>query len=84
MFDRWYAGPLGEKLKRPFVHLIFGARQTGKSTLLNMLLPPETFRIDLSNPEERTRHLARPGEFLKLCRAQPSQKRAQFVFVDEF
>jgi predicted AAA+ superfamily ATPase len=83
MFDRWYAGPLREKLKRPFVHLMFGARQTGKSTLLNMLLPPDTFRIDLSDPEERTRHLAQPGEFLKLCRALPLKKRGQLVFVDE-
>lgn len=40
MFDRWYAGPWVEKLKRPFVHLMFGARQTGKSTLLNMLEGP--------------------------------------------
>lgn len=83
MFERWYAGPLREKLKRPFVHLMFGARQTGKSTLLNMLLPPDTFRIDLSDPEERTRHLAQPGEFLKLCRALPLKKRGQLVFVDE-
>ncbi len=83
MFDRWYAGPLREKLKRPFVHLMFGARQTGKSTLLNSLLPPEALRIDLSNPEERSRHLSQPGEFIKLCRALPSDKRGQFVFVDE-
>ncbi len=83
MFDRWYAGPFREKLKRPFVHLMFGARQTGKSTLLNTLLPSETLRIDLSDPEERTRHLIQPGEFLKLCRALPSKKRGQLVFVDE-
>ncbi len=31
-----------KKLTRPYVHLIFGARQTGKSTLLRALLPPET------------------------------------------
>ena len=83
MFDRWYAGPLREKLKRPFVHLMFGARQTGKSTLLNALLPPETLRVDLSDPEERSRHLARPGEFLALCRALPANKKRQPVFVDE-
>ncbi|MBI5967839.1 MAG: ATP-binding protein [Deltaproteobacteria bacterium] len=82
MYDRWYAGPLKEKLKRPFVHLVFGARQTGKSTLLDLLLPPESLRIDLSYPEERTRYLAQPGEFLKLCRALPSRKKGQFVFVD--
>ncbi len=48
MFDRWYAGPLAEKLRRPFVQVMFGARQTGKSTLLNALLPEDTLRIDLS------------------------------------
>jgi predicted AAA+ superfamily ATPase len=83
MYDRWYAGPLREKLKRPFVHLMFGARQTGKSTLLNALLPPETLRIDLSDPEQRSRHLARPGEFLALCRALPANKKGQLVFADE-
>jgi predicted AAA+ superfamily ATPase len=31
--DRWYAETLRKKLARPFVHILFGARQTGKSTL---------------------------------------------------
>jgi predicted AAA+ superfamily ATPase len=57
MFDRWYAATLQEKLGRPYVHLIFGARQTGKSTLLRSLLPPETLVMDLADPQERTRHL---------------------------
>jgi predicted AAA+ superfamily ATPase len=65
MFDRWYAEPLRKKLKRPFVHLMFGARQTGKSTVLNTLLPDNALRIDLSDPAERTRHLSDPGEFIK-------------------
>ncbi len=53
MFGRWYASPLKAKLARPFVHLMFGARQTGKSTLLNALLPPDALRIDLADPGER-------------------------------
>src|SRR4030042_6224500 len=83
MFDRWYAEPLREKLKRPFVHLMFGARQTGKSTLLNTLLPDDALRIDLSDPAERFRHLSDPGEFIKLCRALPPPQKGHFVFVDE-
>ena len=83
MFDRWYAEPLREKLKRPFVHLMFGARQTGKSTLLSTLLPDDALRIDLSDPAERSRHLSDPGEFIKLCRALPPPKKGHFVFVDE-
>jgi len=83
MFDRWYASLLRKKLSRPYVHLMFGARQTGKSTLLNALLPPEALRVDLSNPEQRSRYLARPGEFVSLCRALPSGGKGRFVFVDE-
>ena len=83
MFDRWYAGTLQEKLTRPYVHLVFGARQTGKSTLLRALLPPETLVVDLSDPRERTRHLADPGAFVAICRALPGDKEGQFVFVDE-
>ena len=83
MFDRWSTGPLQEKLKRPYVHLVFGARQTGKSTLLRGLLPRETMIIDLSDPRERTRHLADPGTFAAECRSLPSHRKGQFVFVDE-
>lgn len=83
MFDRWYAYPLKDKLRRPFVHLVFGARQTGKSTLINHLLPPDALRIDLSHPEERSRFLAHPGDFIKMCRALLSNEKGNFVFVDE-
>jgi predicted AAA+ superfamily ATPase len=83
MFDRWYAGTLRERLARPYVHLVFGARQTGKSTLLRSLLPPDTLVIDLADPQERSQHLADPGAFAKQCRGLPAAKRGQFVFVDE-
>src|SRR3990172_635801 len=83
MFDRWYAESLEKKLARPFVHLMFGARQTGKSTLLNALLPSDALRINLSDPEERSRYLSRPGEFPALCRGLPAQRKGQVVFVDE-
>jgi len=83
MFDRWYAGPLREKLGRPFVHLIFGARQTGKSTLLRTLLPPESLVFDLADPLERSRLSAHPELFLQACRALPADGLGQTVFVDE-
>jgi predicted AAA+ superfamily ATPase len=83
VFDRWYAGILREKLARPYVHLVFGARQTGKSTLLRALLPTGTLIIDLSDPRERTRLLAHPGAFLDDCRSLPKHRKGQFVFVDE-
>ena len=83
MFDRWHAGTLKEKLARPYVHLVFGARQTGKSTLLQALLPAETLVVNLADPKERTKHLADPGAFLDLCRTLPAEKQGQSVFVDE-
>jgi len=83
MFDRWYAGKLRNQLSRPYVHLLFGARQTGKSTLLNGLIPPDSLRFNLADPQERSRHLAHPGEFAQACRSLPANKKGQFVFVDE-
>ena len=83
MFNRWYGETLAKKLTRPYVHLIFGARQTGKSTLVGSLLPPETLVFDLADPGERTRHLADAGTFSRECRALPSSANGHFVFVDE-
>ena len=83
MFDRWYAGKLRAKLGRPYVHLLFGARQTGKSTLLNQLIPEDALRFNLADPQERSRHLGNPGEFAQACRSLPANKKGQFVFVDE-
>ena len=83
MFDRWYASEMQAKLSRPYVHLLFGARQTGKSTLLNRLIPDDALRFNLADPQERSRHLGNPGEFAQVCRSLPTNKKGQFVFVDE-
>jgi uncharacterized protein len=83
MFERWYAGRLIEKLQRPYIHLMFGARQTGKSTLINALLPPDTLRVDLSHPGERSRYSIRPDDLIKECRAMPQGHHSRFVFIDE-
>jgi len=83
MFDRWYASEMRAKLSRPYIQLLFGARQTGKSTLLNGLIPENALRFNLADPQERSRHLANPGEFAQACRALPASQEARFVFVDE-
>ena len=83
MFDRWSANELRAKLNRPYVHLLFGARQTGKSTLLNAMIPGDALRFNLADPQERSRHLANPGEFAQACRSLPANKKGQIVFVDE-
>lgn len=83
MFDRWYSQRFSESLKRPYVHLLFGARQTGKSTMVEGLLPPDALRVDLADPAQRGRYAADPGEFVRMCRALPGGTRARVVFVDE-
>jgi len=83
MFDRWYMQVLREKIERPFVHILFGARQTGKSTLLGELLPQNTVQINLADPAVRARHAADPGEFARICLAIPPEPQGRTVFVDE-
>ncbi|MDP9014502.1 MAG: ATP-binding protein [Pseudomonadota bacterium] len=84
MFDRWYAEALRKRLARPYVHLIFGARQTGKSTLIELLLrEADVIRIDFTRSEERSRFLVDPDELIHLCRGLPRRRRPTYIFVDE-
>jgi predicted AAA+ superfamily ATPase len=83
MFDRWCGGPLKEKIERRYVHLVFGARQTGKSTLLRSMLSEGALTFDLADPVVRSRLLADPGLFMGACRSIPVARRGQMVFVDE-
>jgi predicted AAA+ superfamily ATPase len=83
MIDRWLQTILSRSLAKPFVHILFGARQTGKTTLLNGLLPNPSLGYNLSNPEERTRLLADPGLFVKECEALPKEKEPSIVLIDE-
>jgi uncharacterized protein len=80
MFRRWYEGRWQASLRKPHVQMLFGARQTGKSTLIRGLLPEGALTVDLANPELRTRYLARPGDFVAECRALSG---GTTVFVDE-
>ena len=57
MFDRWCAATLKRKFARPYVHLLFGARQTGKSTLLAGLIPDGALRFNFADPMERNREI---------------------------
>ena len=82
MLDRWIQGRLREELRKPFVHILFGARQTGKSTLLSHLLPEPALHYNLADPEERSRLLAGPGLFRRECEALPAAAKPHVVFVD--
>jgi len=81
--DRWLADTLAAKLGRPYIHILFGARQTGKSTLLKRLMPDDAFCINFADPEERNRHIAQPGLLARQCQALPQKKTPQTVFIDE-
>ena len=39
MFARWFESKWRRDFARPHVQIVFGARQTGKSTLIRSLLP---------------------------------------------
>lgn len=83
MFARWYQSKLAAALQRPYVHVLFGARQTGKSTLLRAILPDHAVVIDLAEPGTRGRYLADPGAFAAECLALPKRRGPSFVFLDE-
>jgi uncharacterized protein len=83
VFHRWFAAPLTRRLARPFVHVVFGARQVGKSTLLQHVLPADAVRYDMAEPGMRSRFLTDPGAFAAECKALPRRRSPHFVFVDE-
>lgn len=83
MRTRWIQHSLGKQLEKPFVHIVFGARQTGKTTLLTELLHSPTLHYNFADPEERTRHLANTGLFRQECEALRVAGRPHVVFVDE-
>lgn len=82
MHGRWLEARLARALRRPYVHVLFGARQTGKSTLLRSLLADAALWLDFSDPAQRSRYLARPEIFVEECRALTGRGR-RTVVVDE-
>jgi predicted AAA+ superfamily ATPase len=83
MYTRWITAQLARDLQKPLVHILFGARQTGKTTLLQELVPRPALSYDLADPQERTRLLADPGAFRRECEALPSSRDPSLVVVDE-
>jgi predicted AAA+ superfamily ATPase len=83
MYWRFLEQQVTKWANKPYVQILFGARQTGKSTLLKKLFPGADIYIDLSNPGERSRYFARPQEFIAECRALPGGKKRKCIIVDE-
>jgi predicted AAA+ superfamily ATPase len=80
-FGRWAESRLRRSFSRSYVHVLFGARQTGKSTLLRALFPNAALWIDLSDPGQRTNYLARPETLIEECLAL--RQRNARVVIDE-
>mgnify|MGYP000350859228 CR=1 FL=1 len=83
MFSRWIEPNLANMLSAPFVQLIFGARQTGKSTLLKKLISKASIWLDFSEPRQRSEYLRDPGLLVERCKALPLSEEAHVVVVDE-
>jgi predicted AAA+ superfamily ATPase len=83
MFCRFVQKRWARAFATRYVHLVFGARQTGKSTLLRALLPNAAVWLDFSLARERLTYLRDPDRLVQLCRALPRSRRASVVVVDE-
>jgi predicted AAA+ superfamily ATPase len=83
MLGRWVEPLWKKQFGAPYVHLVFGARQTGKSTLLRKLLPEAALWLDFSRPAERAEYLRNPDLLVQRCRALPKSRRRATVVVDE-
>lgn len=83
MFGRLLESRWARQLTRPYVHVVFGARQTGKTTLLRRLLGQVALSLDFSQPGLRTEYLRDPDRLIQLCRAMPRRRGAHVILIDE-
>lgn len=61
---------------------LFGARNTGKSTLIQHQYSDETsFFVDLLDSEQEVRFISQPGEFYQIIQSLP--KHITHVILDE-
>ncbi len=83
MFLRWAEASWQQKLATPFVQIVFGARQTGKSTLLKELIPNPALRLDFSDPGQRSSFLSQPEQLIGICKAMPQTAEPPVILIDE-
>ena len=82
-YYRHFETTFGARIQRPWVHILFGARQTGKSTLIRNVLPAEAYIVNLADPAERAAYASHPEELIRLCRSMPKRHEPWTVFIDE-
>jgi len=77
---RYIEKKLRSVISKDKVRLIFGARQTGKSTLLRRLRPGNALFINLQDRRQRLRFEKEPDELIKMLHAE---KKTRTVLIDE-
>jgi uncharacterized protein len=82
-YSRWYSHQFSKLLAKPYVHILFGALQTGKTFLARHLIPNAALWYNLADPVERNRHLNDPGLFIRECRGLPYNGSPLFIVVEE-
>lgn len=83
MFQRWAEVGWRQKLASPYVQIVFGARQTGKSTLLQELIPNPALKLDFSDPGQRSNFLSQPEQLIGICKAMPRTPEPPVIVIDE-
>jgi len=80
IFPRWIEKKLRGRESKGKIKLLFGARQTGKSTLLKQLFKPGAIVLNLQDRGERQRFERQPDELVRMLRAIAKPK---MVLIDE-
>ncbi|MBM4036978.1 MAG: ATP-binding protein [Planctomycetes bacterium] len=83
MYDRWLAQEIEGNRANPYALVLFGARQTGKSTLLRQLFPKPALFVNLVDPLDHARYALRAETFVAECNALPRGGAPAEVVVDE-
>ncbi len=83
MFDRWLGQVIERKKKEPYIILLFGARQTGKSTLIQQLFPKPALSINLANPIDYSKYALQPERFIAECQGLSRSHQSAEIIVDE-
>jgi predicted AAA+ superfamily ATPase len=78
---RYLERSLRSRTSRGKVRLLFGARQTGKSSLLRAIVPANALLINLQDPRERLRYERSPGTLAAELEAK--REKRMVVCIDE-
>lgn len=81
-YTRYIEQLLNESITSEKICLVLGARQTGKSTLLNHIIGEGAFVVNLQDRRERLRYEREPGLLIRELQALKEQEKVT-VLIDE-